>query len=109
MAFAAINNQSYTDLTTLVDRDFLDSRFTNGFNGYDYAAVDTMAGTTAELTTPDGFGITAAPKSESTGRFTYGIAPDQVVRYLDTNADPMICGSGDCTAGDPIGTTGAGS
>jgi prepilin-type N-terminal cleavage/methylation domain-containing protein len=106
VAFSAINNQSYTDLSTLVARNFLDSRFTSGFNGYDYADGQAIAGTTASVSAPDGFGATGAPKSTSTGRYTYGIAPDQVVRYITSNADPMMCGSGSCAAGDPIGTTG---
>src|SRR5512136_455987 len=40
VAFSAINNQSYTDLATLITRNFLDDRFTNGFNGYDYVEGD---------------------------------------------------------------------
>jgi prepilin-type N-terminal cleavage/methylation domain-containing protein len=108
VAFSAINNQSYTDLATLVDRNFIDNRFSNGFNGYDYAAGSVaVTGAIGDTDNPDGFGATAGPKSTSTGRYSYGIGPDQVVRYEGTNADPMMCGSGDCTAGDAIGTTGS--
>jgi prepilin-type N-terminal cleavage/methylation domain-containing protein len=108
VAFSAINNQSYASLDDLITRNFLDSRFTNGFNGYDYLDEQAIAQTTASVNVPDGFGVTAAPKSESTGRYTYGIAPDQIVRYLATNDQAMMCGAGECAAGDPIGTTGAG-
>jgi prepilin-type N-terminal cleavage/methylation domain-containing protein len=107
VAFSAINNQSYTDIATLITRNFLDSRFTGGFNGYNYAGATSIAGTAASTAAPDGFGATAAPKSTSTGRYTYGIAPDQVVRYLATNAEAMKCGASDCAAGDPIGTSGS--
>src|SRR5512136_683333 len=36
VAHSAINNQSYATKADLVTRGFLDTRFTNGFNGYDY-------------------------------------------------------------------------
>ena len=112
VAFSAINNQSYTNLTTLISRSFLDNRFTSGFNGYDYVegtVVFNGLATDPSITLPDGFGVTAGPKSTSTGRYTYGIAPDQVVRYQGSNADPMMCGSAACTEGDAIGTTASGS
>jgi prepilin-type N-terminal cleavage/methylation domain-containing protein len=110
VAFSAINNQSYTDGATLIARNFLDTRFTNGFNGYDYViGSEVITQATGSTSTPDGFGATATPKSTATGRYTYGIAADQIVRYLATNADPMMCGAGNCAAGDPIGTTGSGS
>ena len=109
VAFSAINNQNYTDIATLIDRNFLDSRFTGGFNGYNYADDDVDVGDSgASTTTPDGFGVLAQPKSASTGRYGYGIAPDQVVRYQGAynGADDMLCGTDPCDAGDPIGTTG---
>src|SRR5512137_2763545 len=68
VAFSAINNQSYTDMATLVGRNFLDSRFTGLFNGYAYLALSIAVTRDAQSTTlPDGFGSTAAPKSTSTG------------------------------------------
>ncbi|HTY62346.1 MAG TPA: prepilin-type N-terminal cleavage/methylation domain-containing protein [Acidobacteriota bacterium] len=109
VAFAAINNQTYTDLTTLVSRGNLDSRFdpaSGGLNGYTYAAnTDASLGNT---TTPDGFGFEADPQA-SKGRYMYGIGPDQVVRYMGVSgnapsgtADAM-CGAQACQTGDPIG------
>lgn len=106
VAYSAINNQSYADLATLITAGNLDSRFTNGFNGYDYATGATVTGATGSVTPPDGFGASATPKSTSTARYTYGIGADQVVRYEGTNATAMKCGLSDCNAGDPIGTTG---
>jgi prepilin-type N-terminal cleavage/methylation domain-containing protein len=111
VAFSAINNQSYTDLTTLVARNFIDDRFTNGFNGYNYGdaasySFPSSMTTTPSITTPDGFAVWAQPKGAgSTGRYTYGVAPDQVVRYEGTaTGDAMMCGSAPCNAGDAIGT-----
>ncbi|MBN1570096.1 MAG: prepilin-type N-terminal cleavage/methylation domain-containing protein [Acidobacteria bacterium] len=105
VAFSAINNQSYTDGATLMDRGFLDSRFDGGFNGYDYA-IGSEAVSDLVVTLTDSFGATAEPKSEATGRYTYGIASDQIVRYLGTNSEAMKCGESDCEVGAPIGTTG---
>ncbi len=111
VAYAAINNQSYTDLATLSDSGYLDDRFETGsLNGYDYADNDLSAATELTLitTVPDGFGILATPQA-SKGRYDYGIGPDQVVRYMGNGNAPegtpaMMCGATECTAGDPIGT-----
>ena len=102
VAFASTNNQVYTTLQTLTDQNYLDSRYVNatGFNGYVYTEDVAIAMDPAPtITIPTdiasgGFGIQAAPASGGYGRFTYGIAPDQVVRYLATN-----------TGTDPIGLT----
>src|SRR5947208_8962448 len=86
IAFAATQNQQYTQMTSLVAGNYLDSRFTGAgyINGYTYtAAADasvTGAPVTGALTPPTNFGVLAEPNS-SIGRFTYGIAPDQVVRF----------------------------
>ena len=108
VAHSAINNQSYASRDDLITRGFLDSRFTGGFNGYDYADNSSMSlpsGVTLELSAPDGFGIQASPKSTSTGRFSYGVGPDQVVRYEGSNSGTDAqCGSAACAAGDAIGT-----
>jgi type IV pilus assembly protein PilA len=104
VAYAAVNNQMYADLATLVSGNFLDSRFsgTNGFNGYVYASGTVTSGVGAGLT-PAAFEFTATPSGVgSTGRYTYGIAPDQVVRFLAGTPLPK-CGSADCDPGDPIG------
>lgn len=112
VAYAAVNNQTYATLADLVDSGFLDSRFdptATGFNGYEYAdhaltlpGEETIADTVAE----GGFGIWSEPSGTGTGRYTYGIGPDQVVRYQATNTgEAPMCGLQACTAGDPIGTS----
>jgi len=109
VAHAAINNQSYATLADLVTRKFLDSRFTNGFNGYDYAdnPITLPNGLVLDLVAPNGFGVRAVPKGASSARYYYGIAPDQVVRYEGSNTTAAKCGAGDCNAGDAIGTNNA--
>jgi type IV pilus assembly protein PilA len=108
VAYAAVNNQLYTTLATLTDPNlgsFLDSRFAAGgtFNGYTYAAGllgGAVPGPVATL--PNGFGFEATPAAaDSTGRYNYGIASDQVVRFLGSaGAAPVPQG---LAAGDPIG------
>jgi len=109
VAFAAINNQNYTNLAGLQTGGFLDSRFfTGSLNGYQYTDATTIAQVdAAQVTTPGGFGVSAAPESGK-GRYTYGIASDQVVRWLSGTPTPL-CGASNCAAGDPIGTSGSGS
>jgi len=107
VAFAAINNQTYADLDTLVSGGFLDSRFStasSGFNGYTYASGTVTSGVGAG-TPGDGFEFLATPTSGK-GRFLYGIAPDQIVRYMGalSGLPDAKCGAQDCAAGDPIGT-----
>jgi len=87
IAFAATNNQQYTTFQTLVDGSYLDARFINpnGFNGYSYAEdaavlVTPVPANTIPNTAPTGFGILATPLT-GMARFSYGILPDQVVRY----------------------------
>ena len=101
IAFAAVNNQQYTNLTTLVGGTFLDSRFTNasGFNGYVYASGTVTNGVGAGAPAA-AFEFTAAPGTGA-GRYTYGIAPDQVVRYL--GAVSGATAPVGMSAGDPIG------
>jgi prepilin-type N-terminal cleavage/methylation domain-containing protein len=101
IAFSATNNQNYTDLATLVTGSFLDSRFTAKVNGYTYAAA-TITGFTGGQTLPTGFGFTATPDT-GMGRYVYGIAPDQVVRW-QTAISPATFPTG-VAAGDPIGKT----
>jgi prepilin-type N-terminal cleavage/methylation domain-containing protein len=110
VAYAAINNQTYTDLQTLVDGGFLDDRFDaafGGLNGYSYEESDD-ANIGDNLATPDGFGFAADPMANK-GRYMYGIGPDQVVRYLGigdnapADTEEMMCGGDACAAGDPIG------
>src|SRR5438093_4943979 len=81
IAFAATNNQQYTNVTTLVAGSFLDSRFstTGAVNGYAYASGDVL-GTTMDGAPPTAFGFIATPDA-GMGRFLYSIGPDQVVRF----------------------------
>ncbi len=106
MAFAAVNNQSYTTLTGLVEGGLLDSRFSGagGFNGYTYAAGAVDGAPTFDSVAS---GFLATPKTGgSTGRYLYGIGADQVVRYMGTAENvttDAMCGSAKCDDGDPIG------
>ncbi len=102
IAFAAVNNQQYTTLTSLVDGRYLDSRFSGaaGLNGYNYAD-GAVTNNPAPGSPPTSFQFLASPTTGG-GRYTYGIGPDQVVRYIGhnsvANADPI-----GVTGGDPIG------
>jgi prepilin-type N-terminal cleavage/methylation domain-containing protein len=101
IAFAATNNQQYTNVTTLVAGNFLDSRFTNasGFNGYTYASGTVTSGVGAGAP-PTGFEFVATP-STGGGRYSYGVAPDQVVRYLAAVSGATAPAG--MSPGDPIG------
>jgi len=95
IAFSATNNQQYTTLTDLIAGNYLDSRFSGQFSGYLYASgtVTQGVGTGAP---PTGFEFLATPTTGG-GRYSYGIAPDQVVRYQGSTLPSGIA------AGDPIG------
>ena len=108
IAFSATQNQQYTDMTSLVGGNYLDSRFTGtGYiNGFTYTpACDgtvTGAPVTGALTPPTNFGVLATPNT-GLGRYTYGIAPDQVVRFEGVAAGSTFpAGS---SLGSPIGKT----
>jgi len=108
IAFAATQNQQYTDMTSLVGGNYLDSRFTGtGYlNGFTYTPTcdDTIMGApvTGALTPPTNFGVLATPNT-GLGRYTYGIAPDQVVRFEGVAAGSTYpAGS---SLGTPIGKT----
>jgi prepilin-type N-terminal cleavage/methylation domain-containing protein len=101
IAYASTNNQNYTDISTLVANSFLDSRFTAKVNGYSYSAT-TVPGAPAGQTAPTGFGYVGNPDT-GLGRFSYGISPDQVVRWVSA-VSPATFPSG-VAAGDPIGKT----
>jgi len=104
MSYAAINNQSYTDIATLEDGGYLDDRFAGAtpiHSGYTYA--DSTDGNLPAFTGTGGFGASATP-SANTGRFIYGIGVDQVVRYLGSiTSVEMQCGPSACADGAPIG------
>lgn len=112
VAYSAVNNQQYAELQPLVDGTFLDERFGDasaGFNGYIYAlGAVTGAPAGSDDPPPGAFGFTATPTSPgSSGRYVYGIATDQVVRYQDnlgSGPDPV-----GLAQGDPIGKVAAGS
>ena len=109
VAYAAINNQTYADtLDILVTGGFLDTRFNNGqLNGYTYAAGN-VPGYNGPNAVGDTFGF-VADAQPSKGRYMYGIAPDQVVRYAGISGNAPNgtvapkCGQNDCAPGDPIG------
>ncbi len=108
VAYASTNNATYTTLQTLVDGNYLDSRYVNatGFNGYTFAddgavTFDPAPAIDIPITIADGgFGIVATPQAAGLARYTYGIAPDQVVRYLATNTGTDPAG---LTPGNAIG------
>jgi prepilin-type N-terminal cleavage/methylation domain-containing protein len=105
IAFAATNNQQYTDVTTLVTGNFLDTRFNNAanaINGYTYAASD-VPGTAMDGAPPGSFQYVALPSGSGMGRFSYGIGPDQVVRYVSAISGASLPSG--VSAGDPIGRT----
>ena len=114
VAYASINNQTYTDLATLVTGGFLDDRFGGAaaLNGYTYAEA-AVTGALGGGVPPEAFGFVAQPQT-SKGRYAYGIGPDQVVRYqgigdgAPAGTVAMMCGSAACAEGDPIGKTTAG-
>jgi prepilin-type N-terminal cleavage/methylation domain-containing protein len=113
VAYAAINNQSYAALADLVTGGFVDSRFTNGFNGYAYTdnAISLGGAAVADLA-PDGFGVLATAQAGK-GRYNYGVSADQIVRYegISGNAPAgtvgAVCGAAPCGTGDAIGTNNA--
>ncbi len=101
IAFMGANGQQYTTITRLVADNYLDGRFssTAGFHGYMFASGTVTNGAGAGAP-PTGFEFQATPTTGG-GRFTYGIATDQVIRFLGAvgGATPP---SG-LTVGDPIG------
>ncbi len=103
IAFASTNNQQYTNITSLVSGNFLDSRFgsAGAINGYTYAAGDVL-GTTLDGDPPASFGFIATP-ALGMGRFIYAIAPDQVVRFQGAVSGATLPSG--VVAGEPIGKT----
>ncbi len=103
ISYASTNNQQYTDLATLVAGNYLDSRFgsSGAINGYTYTTGDVL-GTTLDGAPPASFGFIATP-TLGMGRFLYGIAPDQVVRFQGAVAGWSLPTG--VVAGDPIGKT----
>ena len=107
IAYAATNNQMFVDIATLIDQNFLDSRFTNGIDGYTYLDADittddAVTFAAAEAAGSANFGVTATP-ADNMGRFVYGIGTDQVVRYISAVGDATLPGA----AGSGIGAMAA--
>jgi prepilin-type N-terminal cleavage/methylation domain-containing protein len=103
IAYASTNNQQYTEISTLVSGSYLDARFggTGTINGYSYAAGDVL-GTELDGAPPVSFGFIATP-TNTTGRFIYSIAPDQIVRFQGAASGASLPSG--IKAGDPIGKT----
>lgn len=99
LAFSATQNQQFGTMQNLIDGNFLDARFTGGMNGYQYAAAN-VTGTDSADALPTEFGFNATPVATSNGRYTYGVATDQVVRWGEQKPASV-------TAGDPIGRNAA--
>ena len=100
IAFAATNNQQFTDMAGLSNGNFLDQRFsasTNIINGYTYDLGDVPVIDGGAL--PNGFEFVATPQT-GMGRYSYGIGPDQVVRWVDAPGGSL---PGTVQPGDPIG------
>ena len=108
VAYSATNNGNYGSLDQLMATQQLDSRFANAFNGYEYAQVPTVLNAPANGFVAGMQGYEATPTSPgSTGRHTYGMGSDLVIRWLahSTGATPPMCGSTACGPGSPIGMT----
>jgi hypothetical protein len=90
----------------------LDNRFTGttGFNGYQYADGSAQTGATDFDGTIHAF-LASPLVGNSSGRYSYGIGADQVVRYEATanGATAPKCGGAACAAGDAIGLNKAAS
>jgi hypothetical protein len=102
VAYASVNNQTYGDLAALTGGKYLDSRYTNGFNGYEYALTNDTATFTV-----------TGDSSTGLGRYQYTIAEDQVVRFNglssgapDGTVVPKNMSGQDMVAGDAIGSKG---
>ena len=114
VAFSAVNNGGYDTIDNMIDQGFIDARYSSdnaGFNGYSYVDDETVPSTDESASEAPAFtgtvlGFTAAPISAgSTGRHTYGMGADLVVRYVAsaTGATAPLCGGDSCAIGDPIG------
>ena len=103
-AYATVNKGQFTTIETLIAGGYLESRFSTGFNGYAYAPGPVPGGIGAG-SPPNAFGFKANPIGLG-GRHIYGIATDQVVRYLGSvQGAPRPNGM---QPGDPINATAAG-
>jgi type IV pilus assembly protein PilA len=109
IAFAATNNQQFTDLTSLATGTFLDGRFSvvgDFINGYSFVseAITTDTGVTYDPveTQVTSFSYVARPNT-GLGRFEYGIGPDQVVRWVAVSASAPTGTVMPSPPGTPIG------
>ena len=101
VAYSALNGSAFAAFATLVAEKNLDDRWGNGaFSGYSFTS-----------TTADGdyeFACAAAPLNpDTTGRWDYSIATDQVVRWEAQSGSATIPTKSDgnpYSAGDPVGS-----
>jgi len=132
IAYSAVSGGAYTTMANLVTQQYLDQRFdtsaNTGLSGYAYTTATVSPGTAAGAAALPTFvagvggaggidGFKASPiNGGTTGRYDFGLAADQVVRYQGKatgfSGAHMACGGNDCAEGDPIGsnkTAGGGS
>jgi prepilin-type N-terminal cleavage/methylation domain-containing protein len=101
VAYAALHDQKFGTIDELVRGNYLDARFKNGFNGYQY--ISGFVHTT--VVGGVGFNFLAVPTN---GRYIYGIDDDQVIRFQGLSVDApegtLIpkCGESYCRFGDPV-------
>jgi len=109
VAYSATNNGNYGTLTQLIEQKQLDSRFGSAFNGYQFTEQATVAGAPTGSFVSGVGGYQAEPVNPgSTGRHTYGMGTDLVIRYLGSSegaAKPMCGATAECQQGSPIGMT----
>jgi prepilin-type N-terminal cleavage/methylation domain-containing protein len=100
MAYAALHDQQFADIASLIDADLLDQKYASDepVGGYRYAFGD-VRGTDIDGELPSSFGFIATPEPGA-GRYLYAIAPDQIVRYQGP-AEGFTLPSG-IAAGEPV-------
>jgi prepilin-type N-terminal cleavage/methylation domain-containing protein len=100
-AYAANHSGKFATIDELVSGGFLEKQYSTGFNGYSYTP-GPVPGSINVGTPPDGFGFNATPVGLG-GRHSFGIATDQIVRYLGTHRGAQSPQG--MQPGDPINTT----
>ena len=112
VVYLTVNYGNLGTLAQLINDNYLDSRYSAAFNGYQYsegAIIGRVPGPPALKSSafdvePGGAnGFIAIPVVvNSTGRYTYGMGNDYVIRYMDGVPVPK-CGAVECNVGDPVG------
>ena len=114
VAYSIQNSQQYALLANLANAQ-LDARWATaavaGFSGYTYAEEQaglpgaSTATPPIACTTPGGYSALSAPKTlNSTGRYSYGVASDGVIRWIAGAPTPVNSANAAMTSGDPIGS-----